>query len=406
MFFAILATLAGICTGTLTGLVPGLHINLVNTILLTLTAAFPLPFLPLCIFIIAMSITHTFLDAIPAIYLGAPDADHALTALPGHRMLLEGHGHQAVLLTLSGSYFSLIICILSLPLAITGISLLQPVLQPFISYILILFLLLFLAAQKTWYGRVLCLTFFCISGGIGLLTFMIPGMHQPLFPLLSGLFGLSILIPSLSSCNNVAEQTISSSCGIALRTQLQSSLYASFMGFVAAFLPGFGSSQAAIVATWLMSAGQKKARQEKTLRFLVMVGGINTANMALSLATAYVLTKARNGSVATILTLIPQLDLSLLLLLSTIAVVAGSAAYLAANKVSQIASCLISRIPYRAITIIIICGIVVATIFFDSIPGTLILLTSTATGLCAAEHAIPKHFLLGCLALPVILYLL
>jgi len=44
----------------------------------------------LVVFIIAMSVTHTFLDALPAIFLGAPDADQVLNVLPGHRLLLQG----------------------------------------------------------------------------------------------------------------------------------------------------------------------------------------------------------------------------------------------------------------------------------------------------------------------------
>ena len=34
-------------------------------------------------------ITHTFLNIVPAVYLGVSDADTTLAVLPGHRMLLE-----------------------------------------------------------------------------------------------------------------------------------------------------------------------------------------------------------------------------------------------------------------------------------------------------------------------------
>jgi len=113
----ILAIILGISFGIITGLIPGIHINLISLIVLTLSV-YLLSYVPpiiIAIFIISMAITHTFLDSIPGIYLGAPDEAMALAALPGHRMLLKGYGHHAILLTITGSILSLIICILAAP---------------------------------------------------------------------------------------------------------------------------------------------------------------------------------------------------------------------------------------------------------------------------------------------------
>ncbi|HDM43737.1 MAG TPA: hypothetical protein ENG02_00910, partial [Candidatus Woesearchaeota archaeon] len=65
---AILSILLGILVGTFTGLIPGLHINLVSIFAITyFTSINPIY---LAIFIFAMSITHTFLNAIPSVLLG------------------------------------------------------------------------------------------------------------------------------------------------------------------------------------------------------------------------------------------------------------------------------------------------------------------------------------------------
>ena len=106
MFFEILiAVFLGCLMGVVTGLTPGLQINLVALILFSIS-----PFLLGCTnviavasFIIAMSITHTFTDFISATYLGAPADDTALAVLPAHRLLLDGMGHEAVKLTVIGS---------------------------------------------------------------------------------------------------------------------------------------------------------------------------------------------------------------------------------------------------------------------------------------------------------------
>ena len=63
----ILFLILGILFGTLTGLVPGIHINLVGISLVALSASLLSPINPvyLAVFIVAMAITHTFVDFIP-----------------------------------------------------------------------------------------------------------------------------------------------------------------------------------------------------------------------------------------------------------------------------------------------------------------------------------------------------
>ena len=94
----LLAVLIGCGFGIITGLIPGIHVNLVSMMLISMSGyllGFTQPIV-LGVFIIALAVTHTFLDSIPSIFLGAPDADMALNVLPGHKMLLEGKGYEAV----------------------------------------------------------------------------------------------------------------------------------------------------------------------------------------------------------------------------------------------------------------------------------------------------------------------
>ena len=101
----ILALLTGIFAGTITGLIPGIHINLVGALLVSLSIS-SLSFINpiyLVVFISAMAITHTFIDFIPSIFLGCPDTETVLSVLPGHEMLRNGKGYEAILLTSYGS---------------------------------------------------------------------------------------------------------------------------------------------------------------------------------------------------------------------------------------------------------------------------------------------------------------
>ena len=85
------ALFIGVCIGSLTGLIPGFHVNNVALILLGVSPALLAIGIPLSAaagIIVATGVVHTFLNYIPSALIGAPGADTALALLPGHRMLL------------------------------------------------------------------------------------------------------------------------------------------------------------------------------------------------------------------------------------------------------------------------------------------------------------------------------
>src|SRR3989344_14766 len=132
IFELALVLLIGIIIGTLTGLAPGIHINLVAAITLSSLPllAFVSP-LSLAVFITAVALTHTCVDFIPSIYLVAPQEDTYLTVHPGHEMLKQGKAHEAILLALLGVIIGLLI---SLPL-IPFYIFLSPIMEKFLTNI-------------------------------------------------------------------------------------------------------------------------------------------------------------------------------------------------------------------------------------------------------------------------------
>ncbi len=68
MFIEILIALGlGIAAGCITGLIPGIHINLIGVILISLSSTIFISLNPIyfIVFISAMAITHKFIDFIP-----------------------------------------------------------------------------------------------------------------------------------------------------------------------------------------------------------------------------------------------------------------------------------------------------------------------------------------------------
>ncbi|MBT3408472.1 hypothetical protein HN415_07355, partial [Candidatus Woesearchaeota archaeon] len=136
----LIAILLGCTAGIITGLIPGIHINLISLLVLSFSVSLLEITTPLIvsIFIISMAITHTFLDTIPAIFLGAPEAETALSILPGHKLLSEGRGYHAVILTLIGSLFSIILAVIFAPIIAITINKIYPFLSNLMGYILII----------------------------------------------------------------------------------------------------------------------------------------------------------------------------------------------------------------------------------------------------------------------------
>ena len=123
--WVLVAAAVGVALGTVTGLIPGLHVNNVAIILLALVPVLVEGLEPLvgdgtlvlvAAAIVSMSLTHTFLDFIPGCFLGAPEEDVALSVLPAHAMLLEGKGVRAVALSALGSFGAVLTaCVLIVP---------------------------------------------------------------------------------------------------------------------------------------------------------------------------------------------------------------------------------------------------------------------------------------------------
>ncbi len=391
-----MALTIGILTGIITGLVPGIHVNLVSVLLVSFSAVLLTYTSPivLAVFIISLAITHTFLDAIPSIYLGAPNEAQALNVLPGHRLLLKGLGHNAIVYTTIGAFGSLLLSLLLFPLFIISMEKLSPVVNAIVGYLLIGVMAYMILKEKG--KRLKALAVFLLSGSLGLLVFSIPNLKQPLFPLLSGLFGFSILIESLRQKTVIPKQK-SAPLSLSKKNLAKTVSAASGMGFVAAFLPGFGSAQAAIIATNAVGDIGDEG-------FLTLIGGINTANVLISIAAAYVLDKARNGAIVAVNELLGGVGFKEMILFAGVAVVAGGIAALLTLYLSKSFSKYIVKVNYMKIIVGILIFITLLAFFFDGFIGLTILLTATAIGLVTSSFGVGKNHLMGCLILPVILY--
>jgi len=390
-----LAILLGVAAGTITGVIPGIHTNLVAVTLLSL-----IPFLPststttLIAFIASMAITHTFLDFIPSIFLGAPDEDTALGVLPGHKFLMKGLGHEAIKLTLIGSSIAIALLVIIIPTFIFTIPKIYPFIQRMMSWFLIWISIFLILDERESKTRAIII--FILAGFLGIATLNL-NISQPLFPLLTGLFGSSTLIHSIKTKTKIPKQKITETL-ISKKELIKPAIATTLISPLCSFFPGLGSSQAAII-------GSKITGRLSSEQFLVLLGSINTLVVSVSFLTLFLVDKSRTGvanAVSQLTTLTPGNLITILIAILAASIIAIPLTIL----ISKIFAKNIHKINYSKISLTVLALLTALVFIFSGFIGLFTFAVATVLGLTCIEFGTRRSFLMGALLIPTILFYL
>jgi putative membrane protein len=391
----LIALLLGIIAGTITGLSPGIHINLVALMLL-IASPFLLQYaapVVLAVFIVSMSISHCFLDFITGIFLGAPDDTTALSVLPGHKLLLNGRGYEAVKLTTLGCFLGVLLLIIVVPLSVVFLPMVYDYIKIAIPFILIIASLFLILKEDK---KFLAFLIFMLSGCLGIAVLNLEVIKQPLFPLLTGLFGTSMLLSSINQKTVIPKQTFASDKINAKETG--KTVFAGVLSsFLCSFMPGLGASQAAVL-------GNEISRSKSEKNFLVLLGIISVLVTALNFAAIYIINKPRSGTAIIVEKLISDVTLTHLAIFCAAMIIAGSISVFLALFFAKVFAKNIHRINYSALSAIILLFLVLLCINISGLISLIVLVTATGLGLFAISTGVKKMHLMGCLILPVIMY--
>ncbi len=391
MFFMILIIefiLLGILFGTITGIIPGIHPNLIAVLCLSLLFQTEVSY-NLIAFIVSMTITNSFLDFLPSIFFGAPDESTILSVLPGHTFMLNGIGYEAVVLTVIGGLGIIIITTIALPILLFVIPLLYNFIFPYMAFILIFICLWMILLEKR---KITAFIIFLFSGILGMLILNVP---NSIFPSLTGLFGLSTLIISLSVNPDIPKQITKN---IEIKNTKKGIITGLASGLLVGSLPGVGSAQATVLASEFTGASTKD--------LLIAMGGINTANSIFSFISIYTIGKARSGTAIAIKEILYNFSFYDLLFLISIALISAGIASIITLKLGKVFAKIVEKVNYRTISIITIIIINFMTIYLTGYIGMLILFTSTSLGILTSFLKVKKINLMGILLLPCILFFL
>ncbi|MEK6926571.1 MAG: tripartite tricarboxylate transporter permease [Nanoarchaeota archaeon] len=390
----IIALLTGIFAGTITGLLPGIHINLIGAILVSASISVLSGITPIyfAVFIVAMSITHSFLDFIPSIFLGCPEDGTELSILPGHHLLKKGRGYEAVMLTAYGGLSAILILLISsAPLTIL-IPKIYPLISKFIPYILILILIFMIFSEKNKFSALLVIF---LTGILGYIVLNLE-LKESLLPLLAGLFGASSLMISVSSKTKIPKQKISEKIKPNFIKPLAGLLISSP---ICGFLPGLGSGQAAVIGNTIAKTDDKG--------FLVLLGATNTLIMSLSFISLYTIHKKRTGSAAAIESLIGNFEINILMLILSICFISGLISFFLTKFLAKKFTAIVNSINYSNLSIFTLVFVSLIVLIFSGFLGLLIFIISTFTGIYCIQTSVKRTNMMACLLVPTImLYLL
>ncbi len=420
--FIICAICLGMGAGVFTGLIPGIHINTIAAIALSLsaTAAFSsIDPMILVLFIVAMSVTHTFFDIFPTLFLGIP-GDEAFAMLPGHKMVKDGRGKEAIYISIMGSWYGLVFS-----LVIVGILLfilrfyelnitmyIHDNLKEHMFFVLLTFSILLIMTDKV---KIWAFMIFFVSGLFGIIALgspLIPNTpgtaFNVMFPALAGLFGVSGLIQSLFDDKGTIplQEEFQSENNSDNKYLKKESALGTLGGLIVGLLPGLGSAN---VATFLLMVQgffkSKESKDENSKSYLVSVSSLNTSDAIFSILALFLINKSRSGASVAMNNILP-FDIKLedaiiicMVFLITAFIVKGIIFKYSSSIIS-----IFSTIKYKPLTLSVITFVTILVMFTTGIWGLCVLVIATLVGMIAPVVNARRAQAMGFLLIPVMIF--
>ena len=400
MLSLLLGTLAGVILGTLSGLIPGLHTNTFAAVISAASVPLAMVFGAegICCLLVSCMIVHTFLDAVPSTFIGVPDADTVLSVLPAHRLYLSGKGEEAVRLSALGSLWGFVY---AMPL-FAAFYFVLPMFQNEIDWAIGLVILtaagLLIVFSKTPFWALLM---FLVSGLLGVFSmrfsyfsFGVFGAGEVLLPLLTGLFGIPVLLHALRANPAYAEQSFSG-IFVSKKETAVNTIKGTFAGAIVGWLPGFSSG----TANALLAFHRSGDYELNPRGYLLSTSAANTANAVLGLAALYAVGRMRSGALAAV----AEFPLPNIFMLLAAAGASAAAAYMLTVLFSKTGK-YIAKVNQKMLSASVLTFLIILTAVFCGPFGLMILILSTAVGWIPAKLGIPRLYCMGAIMLPVMLF--
>jgi putative membrane protein len=402
MFLELIIALSlGILAGTITGLTPGIHINLVAMLVLINVAFFTtfveLPLL--IIFIISMGTTHSFLDFIPSLVFGIPSSDTALSVLPAHRLVLDGKAYQALFLSSIGSLCGMFFAFLLLPLFYFSLEFIYDAIKVFIPYLLCFTLLSLVLLERKLKKIFWAVIIILLSGSLGLLILNTTLTDQALLLLFTGLFGISGILIALKDENSSFPQQEFTKNVKYNWNFFKAIGVGGICSSICSISPGIGNAQAATLASLFF----KDIEAED---FILVTSAINTINFILSFLTFSLIARARNGSVYVISQLVEAFSIEEMIIYFGVIAFVAFLAFFLTLYLGKVLIKIVSKLNFTLINLVLLLFLISLIFYLESFFGLIVLIATSSLGILCILKEVRRVHLMAILLVPVILNLL
>jgi len=413
----------GFLVGVVSGLTPGLHVNNLALLLAAVAPSIDASPAAVGVALVAASVTHTFLDIVPSVVVGVPDESMALVALPGHRMVLDGDGREAVVLSAAGSMLAVVLAFAAaVPIAFV-MSRAYPMVSVYTPYILAATVVFLLATERggevgrrgradghdAVSVRAKAAVVLAASGLLGYYVLTrepgaeaLVGEPSLLTPLFVGLFGVPILVASASENAEIPEQD---GDGVALprRSVVVNAVGGGVAGSIVGWLPGVSPAVATGFVQSLLP--DSETEPESMREFIVAVSGVDSSNAVFALLALYLVGFPRSGVMVALDRTEVALDGETVAVYLVAVAVVSVASFVVTVALGRHAFGVVRRVDYRSLSVGVVILLVGVTFVFSGFVGIPVLVASTIVGLVPNYTRARRVNCMGALLLPLIVLL-
>lgn len=271
----VLWTMFGVLVGLGFSWMPGFHVY--NVIALLAVTGGAITFIPesaFPFFVLGALVSFAYASVISTVYFSVADDTMIFMLFPTQHYIIVGRGHEAVLLTLIGTFLASIVLAASLPLMTYIVPVLRDILNPYIPmFLAALVVFMFMSEWLKMGDRIerpalrLAVAWTQVLGGVfvfvasGILGFVVMNTnilptdvaYVRLTPLFLGFFGLPWVITNIMSNIPISEQETSDEISTDWRALLSGLFGGTLGGYIAAFFPLITGGMGALVAGHITS---------------------------------------------------------------------------------------------------------------------------------------------------------
>ncbi len=423
------AVALGVALGVCSGLVPGLHVNNFAFALAGAAPAFATVFSPVAVGVamVSAAVTHTYLDVVPSVALGVPDDSMALVALPGHRMVLDGDGREAIVLSAMGSSLGLAFAFaVAAPLTLVMARVYTGLESGFFWLLLTVVAFLLLTERGGEVGRPSAVAGFrdavrvrltaayvlLGSGALGAWVFRLEdrgggsaliGEPTLLMPMFVGLFAFPLLAVSAFENAELPPQK-SEEIEYSRRALAVNSAGGGLAGSLVGWLPAVSP---AVATSMVQSLMPRSETEDDSMRgFIVAVSAVDTSNAVFATLALYYIARPRSGVMVAFERLGVPLDVELVFTLMAAIAVSAVAAYQTTVWISGRVFRWIRGVDYRSLCLAVAVALAALTLGFSGAIGLPVLAAGTLIGLIPNYTRVRRVNCMGCLLLPLMAFYL